>query len=112
LAANSRRGDPIAVPNPRRKELTVIPGVEMRLRLGDRLGVAAVTYVLFGVKLGPVLALFVVLMFAIWIGWRWSCRNIQQSPLVFRASRRRRPLTLGSRSRESRRRSPSRRHDG
>lgn len=43
------------------------------------------TYVLFGVKLGPALALFVVLMFAIWIGWRWSCRNIQQSPLVFRA---------------------------
>ena len=112
MAANSRRGDPIAVTNPRRKELTVIPGVEMRLRLGDRLGVAAVTYVLFGVKLGPALALFVVLVFAIWIGWRWSCRNIQQSPLVFRASRRRRPLTLGSRSRESRRRSPSRRHDG
>jgi hypothetical protein len=63
----------------------MIPGVEMRVRLDDRLGVAAVTYVLFSVKLGPALALFVVLVFAIWIGWRWLCRNIQQSPLVFRA---------------------------
>jgi hypothetical protein len=63
----------------------MIPGVEMRVRPADRLGVAAVTYVLFGVKLGPALALFVVLVFAIWIGWRWLCRNIQQSPLVFRA---------------------------
>jgi hypothetical protein len=63
----------------------MIPGVEMRVRLDDRLGVAAVTYVLFSVKLGPARALFVVLVFAIWIGWRWLCRNIQQSPLVFRA---------------------------
>jgi hypothetical protein len=63
----------------------MIPGVEMRVRLDDRLGVAAVTYVLFGVKLGPALALSLVLVFAIWIGWRWLCRNIQQSPVVFRA---------------------------
>ena len=63
----------------------MIPGVEMRVRLDDRLGVAAVTYVLFGVKLGPALALSLVLVFAIWIGWRWLCRNIQQSPIVFRA---------------------------
>ena len=63
----------------------MIPGVEMRVRLDDRLGVAAVTYVLFGVKLGPALALSVVVVFAIWIGWRWLCRNIQQSPIVFRA---------------------------
>ena len=58
----------------------MIPGVEMRVRLDDRLGVAAVTYVLFGVKLGPALALSVVLVFAIWIGWRWLCRNIEQLP--------------------------------
>ena len=63
----------------------MLPGAEMRVRLDDRLGVAAVTYVLFGVKLGPALALFVVLVFAIWIGWRWLCRNIQQSSIVFRA---------------------------
>ena len=49
------------------------PGAEMRVRLDDRLGVAAVTYVLFGVKPGPGLALSVVLVFAIWIGWRWLC---------------------------------------
>jgi hypothetical protein len=63
----------------------MLPCAEMRVRLDDRLGVAAVTYALFSVKLGPALALFVVLVFAIWIGWRWLCRNIQQSPLVFRA---------------------------
>jgi hypothetical protein len=51
-------------------------GAEMRVRLDDRLGVAAMTYVLFGVKLGPALALSVVLVFAIWISWRWLCRNI------------------------------------
>jgi hypothetical protein len=61
------------------------PGGEMRVRLDDRLGVAAVTYVLFGVKLGPALALSVILVFAVWIGWRWLRRNIQQSPLAFRA---------------------------
>ena len=55
-------------------------GAEMRVRLDDRLGVAAMTYVLFGVKLGPALALFVVLVFAIWIGWRWLRRSIGQSP--------------------------------
>ena len=37
-------------------------------RLDDRLGVPAVTYLLFGVKPGPGLALFLVLVFAIWIG--------------------------------------------
>jgi hypothetical protein len=42
---------------------TMIPGLddakttEMRARLDDRIGVAAVTYLLFGVKLGPALAL-------------------------------------------------------
>ena len=46
---------------------------EMRARLDDRLGVAAVTYLLFSVKLGPALALSLVLVFAIWIGWRWLC---------------------------------------
>jgi hypothetical protein len=46
---------------------------EMSARLDDRLGVAAVTYLLFGVKLGPTLALSLVLVFAIWIGWRWLC---------------------------------------
>ena len=58
----------------------MLPDAEMRVLLVDRLGVAAVTYVLFGVKLGPALALSVVLVFAIWFGWRWLCRNIQQSP--------------------------------
>ena len=46
---------------------------EMRARLDDRLGLGAVTYLLFFVKLGPGLALFLVLVFAIWIGWRWLC---------------------------------------
>jgi hypothetical protein len=71
----------------------MIPGVEIRVRLDDRLGVAAVTYVLFSVKLGPALALSVVLVFAIWIGWRW----FTQSPLAFRVHRdARQPwLTLG-----------------
>ena len=41
---------------------------EMNARLDDRIGVAAVTYLLFGVKLGAV-----DLAFAIWIGWRWLC---------------------------------------
>jgi hypothetical protein len=34
-----------------------------------------VTYLLFFVKLGPGLALFLALVFAIWIGWRWLCRK-------------------------------------
>jgi hypothetical protein len=55
---------------------------EMRARLDDRLGLWAVTYLLFFVKLGPGLALFLVLVFAIWIGWRWLCRNC---PSVARA---------------------------
>jgi hypothetical protein len=39
-----------------------------------------VTYLLFFVKLGPGLALFLflVLVFAIWIGWRWLCRKAAQ----------------------------------
>ena len=57
----------------------MLPDAETRVLLVDRLGVAAVTYVLFGVKLGPALALSVVLVFAIWIGWRWLCRNIPSS---------------------------------
>jgi|SRR5580704_1795731 hypothetical protein len=48
---------------------------EMRARLDDRLGLWAVTYLLFFVKLGPGLALFLALVFAIWIGWRWLCRK-------------------------------------
>ena len=47
----------------------------MKARLDDRIGVSAVTYLLFGVKLGPGLALSLVLVFAIWIGWRWLCRK-------------------------------------
>jgi hypothetical protein len=47
----------------------------MRARLDDRLGLWAVTYLLFFVKLGAGLALFLVLVFAIWIGWRWLCRK-------------------------------------
>jgi hypothetical protein len=59
----------------------MIPGLddakttEMSARLDDRIGVAAVTYLLFGVKLGPALALSLVLVFAIWIGWRWLRRK-------------------------------------
>jgi hypothetical protein len=53
----------------------MIPGAETRARLDDRIGVAAVTYLLFGVTLGPGLALSLVLVFAIWIGWRWLCRK-------------------------------------
>ena len=45
----------------------------VNVRLDDRLSVSTVTYLLFGVKLGPALALFLVLVFAIWIGWRWLC---------------------------------------
>ena len=44
----------------------------------DRLGLWAVTYLLFFVKVGPGLALFLVLVFAIWIGWRWLCRKAAQ----------------------------------
>ena len=51
---------------------------ETRARLDDRLGLWAVTYLLFFVKLGPGLALFLVLVFAIWIGWRWLCRKAAQ----------------------------------
>ena len=47
----------------------------MNARLDDRLGLWAVTYLLFFVKLGPGLALFLALVFAIWIGWRWLCRK-------------------------------------
>ena len=47
----------------------------MNARLDDRLGLWAVTYLLFVVTLGPGLALFLVLVFAIWIGWRWLCRK-------------------------------------
>ena len=36
------------------------------------------TYLLFFVKLGPGLALFLILVFAIWIGWRWLCRKAAQ----------------------------------
>ena len=57
----------------------MIPSAEMRVRLDDRLGVAAVTYLLFFVKLGPGLALFLVLVFAIWISWRWLCGNMPPS---------------------------------
>ena len=39
----------------------------VKARLDDRIGVAAVTYVLFGVKLGPGLALTLVLVF-VWSG--------------------------------------------
>ena len=34
----------------------MLPGAEMHMRLDDRLGIAAVTYALFFVKLGPALA--------------------------------------------------------
>ena len=51
---------------------------EMRARFDDRLGLWAVTYLLFFVKLGPGLALFLVLVFTIWIGWRWLCRKAAQ----------------------------------
>ena len=52
----------------------------MRARLDYRLGLWAVTYLLFFVKLGSGLALFLVLVFAFWIGWRWLCRNARRSP--------------------------------
>ena len=55
--------------------------IEMRARLDDRLGLWAVTYLLFFVKLGPGLALFLVLVFAIWIGWRWLCRKCPRGEL-------------------------------
>jgi hypothetical protein len=47
----------------------------MRARLDDRLGLWAVTYLLFFVKFRPGLALFLALVFTIWIGWRWLCRK-------------------------------------
>jgi hypothetical protein len=50
----------------------------VKARLDDRIGVSAVTYLLFGVTLGPGLALSLVLVFAIWIGWRWLCRKAAQ----------------------------------
>ena len=64
----------------------MIPGLdakttEMRARLDDRIGVAAVTYLLFGVKLGPGLALSLVLVFTIWIGWRWLAQEISRRRL-------------------------------
>jgi hypothetical protein len=60
---------------------------EMRARLDDRLGLWAVTYLLFFVKLGPGLALFLVLVFAIWIGWRWLCRKCPAGRLGRMAAR-------------------------
>ena len=48
----------------------------VKAQLDDRIGVAAVTYLLFGVTLGPGLALSLVLVFAIWIGWRWLCDEL------------------------------------
>jgi hypothetical protein len=59
----------------------MFPSAEMRVRLDDRFGVAAFTYVLFGLKPGPALALSMVFVFAIWIGWRWLRRKSRQSPL-------------------------------
>ena len=65
----------------------MIPGfdnaktTEMRVRLDDRIGVAAVTYLLFFVKLGPGLALLLVLVFAIWIGWRWAVPEMPRGRL-------------------------------
>ena len=59
---------------------------EMRARLDDSLGLWAVTYLLFFVKLGPGLALFLVLVFAIWIGWRWLCRKAAQRRAGWRRS--------------------------
>ena len=53
----------------------------MKARFDDRLGVSAVTYLLFGVTLGPGLALSLVLVFAIWIGWRWLCRKCPRGEL-------------------------------
>ena len=47
----------------------------MKARLDDRLSVSAVTYALFSVTPGPGLALSLVLVFAIWIGWRWLCQT-------------------------------------
>jgi hypothetical protein len=38
----------------------------------------AVTYLLFFVKVGSGLALFLVLVFAVWIGWRWLRRKAAQ----------------------------------
>ncbi len=74
------------------------PGGEMRVRLDDRLGVAAVTYVLFGVKLGPALALSVILVFAVWIGWRWLRSRSRVSRSLWRAP------TNGARKQQSGRR--------
>jgi hypothetical protein len=81
LAGNSKHGDGGAVTSSRRKELkpwspaSTTPKQLKCARLDDRLGLWAVTYLLFFVKLGPRLALFLVLIFAIWIGWRWLCRK-------------------------------------
>jgi hypothetical protein len=55
---------------------------EMSARLDDRIGVAALTYLLFGVKLGPALALSLVVVFAIWIGWRWLCSKYPSTALA------------------------------
>jgi hypothetical protein len=52
----------------------------VKMRLDDRLGVAAVAYALFCVKLGPALAVSLVLVFAMWIGWRWLCSKISRRP--------------------------------
>jgi hypothetical protein len=65
----------------------MVPGLddakttEMRTRLDDRLGLWAVTYLLFFVKLGPGLALFLVLVFAIWIGWRMAVPEMPRGRL-------------------------------
>ena len=55
---------------------------EMRARLDDHLGLWAVTYLLFFVKLGPALALSLVVVFAIWIGWRWLCSKYPSTALA------------------------------
>ena len=62
------------------------PGGEMRVRLDDRLGVAAVTYLLFGVKLGPALALSVILVFGVWIGLAMAAQSQSPSRLALSAS--------------------------
>ena len=67
---------------------------EMRARLDDRLGLWTVTYLLFFVKLGPGLALFLVLVFAIWIGWRWLCRKAAQHRAAWQGVRLKLPSYL------------------
>ena len=47
----------------------------MKARFDDRLGVSAVTYAPVQRHAGPGLALSLVLVFAIWIGWRRLCQT-------------------------------------